>query len=398
MGDGRVESARELRAVERLWWAADEVARDLGCAPFQIQIVVMGRGRVDPECLRVAASALVAGWPLAGARLSLFGRRLRATHTGLPVTHVHRDTRWIGETHLEPTPVGPSPRKGPLVDAVVVDGPEAAWCVRAHHALLDGQATRALVEDWARAARGEPLLGPGPSPAEPARRQASGQQATPRSTVAAVGVGPDAPVATRWRRRALRAPARDVTCTVLGALCRAIRAELPALAAAPLRVSVPVDLRAPGEPPGQVNLTGIARVEVAADMDLAGLRAALDVARVDAPRVLDEVEVARALPLWLLRRLAGRAGRTLRLGGRGDESLTFSNLGRLDPAAFHLPGFQAEMAFLAPPAHPGAPLFATMSGHAGVVHLCLGAAFSAAGGPPLEALLARVAAELGDAA
>jgi hypothetical protein len=215
--------------------------------------------------------------------------------------------------------------------------------------------------------------------------------------VAAIGVGPDAPVATRWQRRALRAPERDVTCTVLDALCRAIRAELPAVAGAPLRVSVPVDLRAPGDPPGQVNLTGIARVEVSAEADVMGLRAALNLARVDASDVLGEVAAARSLPLWLLRRLAARAGRALRLDGRGDESFTFSNLGRLDPAAFHLPGFQAEVAFLAPPAHPGAPLFATLSGHDGVVHLCLGGAFSVAGGPPLEALLARVAAELGDA-
>jgi hypothetical protein len=397
MSDGRVESTRGLRAIERLWWAADEVARGLGCAPFLVQIVVTGRGRVEPECLRVAASDLVARWPLAGARLSLCGRRLRAAHSSLPVTLVPHAAGRVGDTRFETMPRAPSPKVGPLVDAVVVDGLDGGWIIRAHHTLLDGRATRALAQDWARAARGEPLLGPGPSPAEPSRGRGPGQSSSPRPTVPAVGVGPEPPESTRWRRRSLRAPERDVTCTVLDALCRAIRAEVPALATTPLRVSVPVDLRATDDRHGQVNLTGIARVEVSADTDLPRLRAALDLARADAPRVLDEVAAAQALPLWILRRLTARAGRTLRQRGRADESFTFSNLGQLDPSAFDLPGFKAEAAFLTPPAHPGAPLFATLSGHAAVVHLCLGAAYGPSGGLPLEALLDRVSAELGDA-
>ena len=74
---------RRLTATERLWLAADDVARDAGATPFVIETYAVGVGEPEPAALEAASEALVQAWPLAGARLE--GAWWRSHHRRLPV-------------------------------------------------------------------------------------------------------------------------------------------------------------------------------------------------------------------------------------------------------------------------------------------------------------------------
>ena len=363
---------RRLTATERLWLAADDVARDAGATPFVIETYAVGVGEPDPAAIEAASEALVDAWPLAGARLE--GTWWRSHHRRLPVRVVDAPSGWQGES---PAPDPESVHaltadRGPLVEAVVVRGPCSAWIIRAHHALLDGRAAVELAQDWARLARGETPIGPGDARVS-ASPEARARRPTTRRAPVHAALVPDAPRPTIWVRHALPRPPSDVTCTALVALARALRAHTPTLQDARLRASLPVDLRA-GQPPGQCNATGFVRLDLAPTVRVADLRADLSAQRADAAQWLTEVRPAGCLPRWLLRRLVRAAGARVRATHRADESLTFSNLGVLEPESLSVPGLTPTVAFVAPPAQAGAPLFATLTGAGDTLHLCLGAA------------------------
>jgi len=365
-------TARGLSPTERLWLAADEVARATAATPFVIEVYAVGTGAPDPAALETASEGLVRTWPLAGARLER--GQWRQHHARLPVRVVDAPTGWRGDsTPLDPDSLNTlSPERGPLVEAVVIRGTCSAWIVRAHHALLDGRAVVELAQDWARLARGESARGPGEAALPELPRQYGRRTQSERTSVPAALVA-DAPAPTMWVRATLPRPPRDVTCTALVALTRALRAHQPALQAARLRASLPVDLR-PGTPAGQSNMTGFVRLELDPATRVEALRAELNARRPDAAQWLGEVSSAGWLPRWLLRRLVRTAGARVRKTHRADESLTFSNLGRLPPGALRVPGLMPTAAFVPPPAQAGAPLFATLTGADDTIHLCVGAA------------------------
>ena len=76
-------TARGLSPTERLWLAADEVARATAATPFVIEVYALGAGVPDPAALETASEGLVRAWPLAGARLER--GQWRQHHARLPV-------------------------------------------------------------------------------------------------------------------------------------------------------------------------------------------------------------------------------------------------------------------------------------------------------------------------
>jgi hypothetical protein len=77
--------------------------------------------------------------------------------------------------------------------------------------------------------------------------------------------------------------------------------------------------------------------------------------------------------LWALAAAGRSAVARARAKGRGESSLTLSNLGLQDASMFDHPGFEGRALYWIPPVNPGTPLFLTLTGHAGGVEVCAGA-------------------------
>lgn len=378
--------SRPLTGLERVWLVADRA-----WPPFVNQLVVEGDGTLDPDAWRRALDTLLPAWPGARARLHGALGWTRWVDDGAPPTVTTVD--WDGAS---PLPGRLDPWSGPVAEVLLAPGDPARVVLRTHHAAFDGRAAWALAEDLGAALRGEPvrgatfdgvtdtaLAGPGPAPPEP-------------PPDAALPTGPGTgEVGTVWRRVSLPRVTGPVLPRALLALSRAAASFTDA----PLRVSVPVDLRrhAPGLR-AAANLTGFVRVPLDATSTVASvdtlLRAALDAHEELGPvRLADRL---RGVPVAWMERAGRAAARDALRTGRAATSATLSNLGRTDPAVLAAPGFRPRRLFWIPPAGPGTPLFLTLTGHPEGVELCAGMPLALASGGRLDALLAGMAAVLGE--
>ncbi|MSQ02665.1 MAG: hypothetical protein EXR71_12380 [Myxococcales bacterium] len=354
--------------IERAWLVADRL-----WPPFVNQLVVQGEATPDPDAWSRALATVLPRWPAVGARLRGVVSLARWSADGPPprLSVVDGDLGTPGHPALSQPLDG---RTGPVVEVVLGPGHVV---LRTHHALFDGRAAWALAEDLGAALRGAPVRGAAFAEVrEPA--STPGVQATGDVPLGVYGPV-DLTAPPRWTRRTLTTPTRGLVPRVALGLSRA-RGEA-------LRISVPVDLRAPGDRVA-ANLTGFVRVAVAptddvADVDLR-LRAAL--ASEQARASVAAADGLRHVPLWVLGALAGRSARAELATGRGRSSAAVSNLGRQDAGVVDGAGFVGRALWWIPPTNPGSPCFLTLTGHGRGVELCVGLAAGLGASGRLEAL------------
>lgn len=388
-----MNDSRPASGVERLWLAADRI-----CPPFVNQLVIEGRGPgLDVD--RVAAAVDQVARQQPGCRMRLAGRtrRTRWVADG-PVPAVRRvDGRdWLGH--------GPdgapflrsalSPRRGPTVEVLLVQGEPSRIVVRTHHALMDGRGTLTFAAGLFAALRGEdpPAAQAGhPTDFDLAQTFGRARELDPARDCAApvTGASGGATEGTTWRR--VRVPGAP------RALVSRLALAIAAAAQGPCRVDIPVDLR-PQQPGlrSTANLCGLIRLPVTPGVTPEMLTADLRgrIARGEGADFVLGADRTRGVPLAVMARVgSASAERSLALARYGTTA-TLSNLGRVDLGALSAPRFVADRSFFIPPGSPGLPLFIALTGDASGVELCGTAPAALASHGRLTALMQRLAASL----
>jgi len=338
--------SRPLHALERAWLVAERVQPG-----FVISLVVEGEGRIEADAL---AAALPLHPGMAGRVVGALG--------------------WCRVVCDRPpriaTQEGPlDPLRGPSAEIVVQAG---RLVFRAHHAIADARAIQRWAEDCFACLRGEEVP---PTPVLPAPPGIPGDWVAVDQPALLGPLDPDAPWGTH------HAHIRVTTAPKL-----ALRRVLDALWARRPggRISVPVDLRSPGQP-SDGNLTGIAMVS--RPEELSGLRERCT-------RLFSLVQPLRWIPLGLLGRRAIRDARQALREDRYSAMATVSNVGRVWPERLSCPGFQATGAWWIPPGNVSNPFFMLMSGDAEGIDLSVAVPHAAASPRRLADLLGELADDL----
>ncbi len=305
---------RPLHPMERAWLVAERLLPG-----FAFGLRVEGEGTLDPDAVE---RALPQHPGMAGRVVGSLG------WSAVVMDRPPRVAR--AEGRLDPW-------EGPAAEIVLEPG---AISFRVHHALADGRAAHRWAEDTFAALRGEPVQPVGTLLPPPATRG----PAPPLDQPSLFGP-PDPQAPWGCHRAHLR-----VQTSPRGALRRVLRAIWARREGA--RISVPVDLRPPGQPSGG-NLTGIAQLTHEGELESLRARAA---------DVFSRAEGLRWLPLSLLSWGARRAALQSLRADRFDAVATVSNLGRMDLGRLSCPGFQARRAWWIPPENMGNPLLILISG------------------------------------
>lgn len=379
--------SRPVSGLEVKWIAAHRIQ-----PPFAIDFVAELDGRVVPGELERAWDEVVSVH--LGLRVRLKGRlaRRRWVADGASPPLIWLDHPGWDARQVLPAPlfgVTLDPEDGPVALLAVVPGDVPGThtlVLRVLHAVTDGRGGLAVLSDLFTALRGESL---GPSrflsvTDTDLSRRAGGSVSPPPSPDRA----PQARVSARpgakgggWVRTTLPAPDKAVYGAVVAALARWPERG-------PLRYTLPVDLRRhqAGLPETVGNLTGLVHLDVhelalRPDAPVAireALRRAVDRGAHHGPVL--ESDAMRRLPLALTSGAGGALSRRDQRRGLVPVSATVSNLGRLDLARWGGGGVQARTVFVAPPASPGLPLLAVMTGNNDRVEVA--GAVPSAWGPP----------------
>lgn len=381
---------RRVSGLERLWLAAERIQPG-----FVIHLVLDGAAPLPAgfaDQVREALPRAAALHPGFRGRLVGFGPWLRHRFDAPPPALLEEAAPgWDGEAAAPWSTRPLDLRRGPGVEMLLVAGQTPRLVLRAHHAVADGRAMVGFLGSLFALLRGEapaPAVAPddldllgrlGPAP--------SGRWSPPPADLPAlVGDPVGLDLAPVFARVTVPDEGRGVSARLLRAARR--------LGGPGLRVSLPVDLRAPGER-ADGNLTALTTLD-GLDEDLAGLRARLDGVR-RAGLLWPQTAFAerlRPLPVPLLAWAGARAARRALRAGRFDASLTLTNLGRMDLAALSGGGFEARHAWWVPPGNPGNPLLLLVSGAGGRLDLSASAPAALGGQGRLAAWLGRLAAEL----
>lgn len=316
--------------MERAWLVAERVQPG-----FVIGLVVEGEGQVSPDDL---AAALPLHPGMAGRVVGSLG--------------------WCRVVCDRPPRIGTEegpldPFAGPSAEIVLAPG---RLLFRAHHAIADARAIQRWAEDCFAWLRGERL------PATPTLPMPAG---TPGDWVsvdqrALLGpLDPEAPWGTHHAHVRVKTSPKLALRRVLDALW----ARRPGG-----RISVPVDLRPPGQP-SDGNLTGIAMVSAPEELD--GMRERCT-------RLFSLVQPLRWIPLGLLGRQAIRDARQALRQDRYNAMATVSNVGRVWPERLSCATFRATSAWWIPPGNVSNPFFMLMSGDQDGLDLCAAVPHAAA--------------------
>ena len=391
---------RPVQGIERLWLAAERIQPG-----FVISLVIEGDGILDLDAfaarLQDAVTTSMTFHP--GFRVRLRGAtRWMRGHLDGPVPAVRRvigvDWDGLGPHDLIEAPL--DPERGPAAEVVLVDGAPIRLLFRVHHAAGDARA----LSPWTRAVfsllRGEipPQAALAPPDSMLLGGHRLGAQApwapSPRDQPALLGECASPTLRTTWARVRVPTSPRDVLVRILVAL----RGLAPPDGS---RVSLPIDLRAPGAPVDG-NLTGIATLDLptpegASSAALrAALRAAVQEAR-DPQRcgaILRFADGLRDVPLFVLAANGRRAALDQLKAGRFESLATVSNVGRMDLSGWSGGGFRARHAWVIPPGSPGNPFFLVLAGDDDGVDLIAAAPVGLASAGRLTALLDRLAQAL----
>lgn len=386
--------SRPVSGLEVKWLAAHRIQ-----PPFAIDFVAVLDGALAPAEVQRAWDEVVAVH--LGLRVRLKGRlaRRRWVSDGPcpPLVWVDHPG-WSAHSALPAATVGPvlDPESGPVALLAVVPGAQPATQVlllRVLHAVTDGRGGMAVLRDLFAAMRGEALGPPRFLQVTDAdvSRAAGGMVCGPpmpdRAPQARVSARPGARGGT-WVRTSLPAPKRAVNGAIVAALAR-----WPDRG--PLRYTLPVDLRRHTEalspdqrplPETVGNLTGLVHLDVSDLIHGEGapeavgraLKVAVDRGAHHGPVL--ESDGMRRLPLRLTAGAGGALSRRDQRRGLVPISATVSNMGRLSLEDWRVGAVRATAVFVGPPASPGLPLLAVVTGNDDRVEVA--GAVPSAWGPP----------------
>ncbi len=362
--------SRRVSGLEVKWLAAHGID-----PPFAIDFVVELDGMLDPSAVVSAWDEVVRVHP--GLRVRLKGRLARrrwvADGTKPPLVWVEHPG-WDARSALPVALIGGEidPVAGPVAVLGVVPGPDGrthTLVLRIMHAVTDGRGGLVVLRDLLAVLRGESLGPPRFVTLTDAElsREAGGRSTAPpvadRAPHARGGAQPGARGGA-WRRVTIPTPDAQVYARLVLALARWPGRGL-------LRYTLPVDLRRhrPELPDTLCNLTGLVHMDVSpflTDPDGAGalseaLRQAVERGEHHGPVL--ESDAMRRLPLRLLSGAGGALSRRDQRRGLVPASATVSNLGRIDLSTWTTGRVRARSVFAGPPASPGLPLLAVLTGN-----------------------------------
>ena len=364
---------RALSGLELKWLAAHRMQ-----PPFAIDFVAVVDGSVDAAVLRKAWSTVCAAHPGLKVRLKghLGRRKWVADGRSAPLVDV-RHPGWDARRGLPPQDIGQrlDPEHGPvaLLARVPGVGGRTVLMLRVLHAVTDGRGGLYVLRDLMRALRGEPLSPPRfetHSDAEVSTRaggKACGPLRPDRAPLAQGNAPSPGAVGGTWIRTSLPCPPRHVYGDVVVRLAKWSGQSN-------LRVTLPVDLRRHLDHPIEsvANLTGLVHLDlVPTDTPLSvtkRLRAAVETGEHHGP-VLESMAMRR-WPVGLTAAAGGALSKRDQRRGKVPASATVSNLGRLHLADWSAGPFATSAVFVAPPASPGLPLLAVMTGNDSQLEVC----------------------------
>lgn len=392
---------RPLSPVERVWLVADALE-----PPFAPALVLEGEGALDADAFERAVTQAAGANPGVAVLLRGVLRRTRWVGGG-PAPRVRRvdGAAWDGRG-----PAGApwlaeriDPRRGPLVEVLLVEGAPPRVVFRMHHAVMDGRGLLLFVDDVFRALRGEALEGSASEVTDvDLARALSPAKNSPRreDCLAPTGARRGAESRSTWRRLSVAGRVSRPLPAVLHCIANIARTH----SEGDVRVGIPVDLRDRTQVGrSTANLTGILDLELPVGAGPPELQAALEgaLAQHRAAAFVLEAEFIRGIPLWLATAVARASTRRVCRANRYNSSGTVSNLGLLPVERFAAPDFRTRAAFLIPPGTPSHACFVTLCGHAGGLEavvtmpedlasdgrldalvVALGAALSASAAPP----------------
>lgn len=354
---------RLLSPVERIWLVADRLE-----PPFAPALVLEGEGELDLAALSAAVERAAEANP--GARVVLRGWLSRSRWVGTgPMPRVERvegagwDARSGEEAPFLDRPL--DPRRGPVLEVLLVPGSVTRLVFRVHHAVMDGRGLFHFVEDVFRALRGEALEGSSSEQTdlELARRLAPDPAARRREDcLAPTGARRGGDTKSVWRRVSIPGTFSRALPRVLCCVARHARS----FGTGEVRIGVPVDLRGRTDAErSTANLTGILDLDLPAQATVASVQAALEqaLAQHRAAAFVLEAEFIRGVPLWLATAVARASTRRVCRNDRYESSGTVSNLGRVPVERFAGGGFATRAAFFVPPGTASHACFIVLCGH-----------------------------------
>ncbi|MFJ8159057.1 AMP-binding protein [Streptomyces sp. NPDC094468] len=330
-------------------------------APFVIQLVVEGKGTIEPGALRRAVAEASQACP--GARLRL----ARRTWVDSGQTPVVREVTDLGAGLRAPL----DPSAGRSCEVVIRAGEQPTTLVfRAHHAVMDGRGLLSWALDVFRALRGEELVG-ATSPlsdlgflgeqigsgAAPRRQRQQPKWPSPLGRTARPTASPEPSGRARhqetrvhWARRTLDGVHHDLVAKIAAAATDA--------SGAAARIMIPVDLRR--HRPGlraTGNLTLPIFLEGRPGRHWSAWRGDLLGALMSGDELAaGEERRALRLPQRALHLLGSLAGTAVSALGRYPCTALVSHLGHIEPEDVHAPGFAAGTAYSIPVQVPIVPV------------------------------------------
>ena len=371
-----VPDSRLVSGLEVKWLAAHGIS-----PPFSIDFVVELDGLLEASELQRAWDEVVRVHPGLGVRLKGRLARRRWVADGAPPSLVWvNHPGWDARSALPVSLLGGEldPSDGPVAVLGVVPGPDGTThtlVLRILHAVTDGRGGLVVLRDLLAALRGGSL---GPSrfvtltDAE-LSQQAGGRSMSPpvpdRAPHARGGARPGVSGGA-WTRMTIPTPDAHVYAQVVLALARWPEQG-------PLRYTLPVDLRRHRSdlPDTLCNLTGLIHMDVSPFLELSdgpralsqALRQAVERGQHHGPVL--ESHAMRKLPLRLLTGAGGALSRRDQRRGLVPASATVSNLGRIDLSTWTTGRLRARSVFAGPPASPGLPLLAVLTGNDGCIEV-----------------------------
>jgi len=349
--------------VERLWLAADAAA-----PPYANQVVVEGRGVIDPGRLTDAVAKASLANP--GSRLVLKGT-LRGCYwldSGLtPPVRCLKNVTWDGRgSEGAPFLKVRLPYRGPTCEVLYLEGFGVTRLVfRSNHGAMDGMGTVYWAEEVFRVLRGEEPWG---SQADPPSMVAFLRRFTDRTRImppvnciAPTGYARGLHAGSRWKRLSFTGKFSKVLGKVGWVLARAARRY----GSGPVMLAIPVDMRQ-----RQPGLRTTNNMSMALYVEVRPEDSPEDIAR-EVKRQVDEKydcmlfeggTVLDLVPIVLLELGLKLITRHCHHKGAYSSTALLSNLGRLQRDNFHGSGFQADTVFLIPPRMDGIPAFVVLTG------------------------------------
>jgi hypothetical protein len=233
---------RELTPTERAYIVNAEI-----CPPFANQIIMEGTGVLDLKLWQKAMEVASAANP--GSRLVLKGKLnfTRWVDSGkTPRVREVDGSKWDGNSpENDPCTSDPlDPYEGPAVELVLIHGDPLRVAIRAHHAVMDGRGTLNFLFAITQGVRGEVPISFNSKMTEiqlAKSFQQNGRTPPPHQYLSPTGKPSGDERGFTWRRVMFDIPKFP---NAVGQLAIILAKEAWSHAEGPVRISIPVDMRA----------------------------------------------------------------------------------------------------------------------------------------------------------